>query len=223
MSQLLVVTAVAAEADAVLTGRAAAPGQVAGLPVRRFQSPAGLVDVLVGGAGPVAAAVSATAVLSGGNYDLVLSTGIAGGFDGTALAVADCVVFADLGAQSADGGFCSITELGFGNSEIRTDAALTAALAERTGARRGTMLTVATVTGTAARADQLRAAHPDAVAEGMEGFAVAAAAGRIGVRFAELRAVSNPVGPRDRNNWQLGPALARLSAAFDAVLAEGAL
>ena len=63
MPRLLVVTAVAAEAEAVLGGPGGGPRELAGLPVLRCQTPAGLVD-LCGGAGPVAAAVSTAAVLA---------------------------------------------------------------------------------------------------------------------------------------------------------------
>jgi futalosine hydrolase len=44
----------------------------------------------------------------------------------------------------------------------------------------------------------------------MEGFGVATAAARAGVPFVEVRAVSNPVGPRDRSAWQITEALAAL-------------
>ena len=86
-------------------------------------------------------------------------------------------------------------------------------LADRTGAHLGTVLTVATVTGTAGTAAALRARFPDAVAEGMEGAGIAAAATARGVAFAELRAVSNVVGPRDRDAWQIPLALQTLGRA----------
>jgi nucleoside phosphorylase len=54
-----------------------------------------------------------------------------------------------------------------------------------TGARTGTVLTVSTVTGTAARAAELRARHPRALAEAMEGFGVAEAAAAHGVPVLE--------------------------------------
>ncbi|NEA97310.1 futalosine hydrolase, partial [Actinospica acidiphila] len=75
-------------------------------------------------------------------------------------------------------------------------------------------LTVSTVTGTAARADALRARHPRALAEGMEGFGVAEAAAAQGVPVLEVRAVSNPVGPRDRAAWRIGDALHALTEGF---------
>jgi futalosine hydrolase len=46
---------------------------------------------------------------------------------------------------------------------------------------------------------------------------VAAAAAWHGVPVAELRAISNLVGPRDRDSWRIGDALAALGAAVAAV------
>jgi futalosine hydrolase len=223
MSRLLIVTAVAAERDAVLGGLPGEPatGQLAGLPVLRTASPAGLVDVVAGGVGPVAAALSAAALLAAAHYDLVLAAGVAGGFPPAevgGLAVADRVAFADLGAELADGGFAALPELGLGEVSLAADPQLAALLAERTGAVTGTVLTVSTVTGSQARAERLRQAHPDAVAEAMEGAAVAMAARRAGVRFGELRAVSNPIGPRDRASWRLAEALAALTGGFGRLL-----
>jgi futalosine hydrolase len=77
----------------------------------------------------------------------------------------------------------------------------------------GDVLTVNTVTGTARRLAWLRERYPDAVAETMEGFGVACAAQLSGVPFAELRTISNAVGPRDRGAWQIGPALEALTRA----------
>jgi futalosine hydrolase len=70
------------------------------------------------------------------------------------------------------------------------------------------------VTGSAARAAELHARHPGALAEAMEGFGVAEAAVAHGTPVAEVRSVSNPVGPRDRAAWRIGDALAALTEAF---------
>src|SRR2546425_1037596 len=67
------------------------------------------------------------------------------------------------------------------------------------GARRGQILTVSTATGTRATADELAGRFPEALAEGMEGFGVATAARALGLPFAEVRAISNLVRPRDRS------------------------
>ncbi|MNY61383.1 Futalosine hydrolase [compost metagenome] len=81
------------------------------------------------------------------------------------------------------------------------------------------MLTVATATGTAATAAALAARVPGAAAEAMEGFGIATAAQQRGVPVLEIRAISNAVGPRDRDAWRIGDALKALEAA-GTVLAE---
>jgi futalosine hydrolase len=141
----------------------------------------------------------------------VLSAGIGGGFAGRAgigeLAVASEIVAADLGADSPDG-FLPVEALGFGRSVL--PAADLGLIGEEV--RRGPVLTVSTVTGTDQRARQLADRH-DAVAEGMEGFGVAEAAHAAGVPVAELRGISNTVGRRDRDSWDLPAAFAALRRA----------
>ncbi|MGN6605702.1 MAG: futalosine hydrolase [Jatrophihabitans sp.] len=176
-------------------------------------------EVIVGGVGPVEAAAATAARLTHGGVDLVIGAGIGGGFAPLThgdIAVASSIVFADLGAETADG-FVPLPSLGFGRVAYEVPPALAVQLADRTGGHLGTVLTVATVTGTAATADALAERYPDAVAEGMEGAGVAAAAARFGVPCAELRAVSNPVGPRDRDAWRIPQALTALAAAIASV------
>uniref|UniRef100_UPI003F688520 futalosine hydrolase n=1 Tax=Streptomyces polyasparticus TaxID=2767826 RepID=UPI003F688520 len=201
--RVLVVTAVAAEAEAVAAG---APG----------------LDVLAAGVGPAAAAAATAreltaAALGGRPYGLVISAGIGGGFAPHApvgaLAVSDAIVAADLGAETPEG-FVPVTELGFGTVRHEPPASLVRELAAATGARTGTVLTVSTVTGSAARAEELLARHPGALIEAMEGFGVAEAAVAQGIPVVEIRAVSNPVGPRDRSAWRIGDALQALTAGF---------
>nr|WP_202548935.1 futalosine hydrolase [Streptomyces sp. SID8352] len=226
--RVLVATAVPAERDAVAR---AFPG-----PVTEVIRPGAVLhrlphgwDLLAAGVGPALAAASTAAALTaaalgGASYGLVVSAGIAGGFAPGApvgsLVVADEITAADLGAETADG-FLPVTDLGFGTVTHRPPAALVRAVAAATGARPGTVLTGSTVTGTAARADLLRSRHPRALAEAMEGFGVAEAAAAHGVPVLELRAVSNPVGPRDRAAWRVGDALAALTAAFAALGGPG--
>ncbi|WP_329132991.1 futalosine hydrolase [Streptomyces sp. NBC_01476] len=203
--RLLVVTAVAAERDAVAAGL-----RTAGLP-------AGAATVLACGVGPAAAAAATATALARDSYGLVVSAGIGGGFAPAAplgaVAVATEIVAADLGAQTPEG-FASVTELGFGTVRHLPPPGLVPALAGALKAVHGPVLTVSTVTGTAERAAELSARHPGAVAEAMEGFGVAEAATAAGLPVLELRAVSNAVGPRDRAAWRIGPALAALTTAF---------
>lgn len=175
--------------------------------------------VVAGGVGPAAAAAATAGELA--DADLVLSAGIGGGFAPLApgdLAVASAIVFADLGAETADG-FVPVSELGFGTDRYDVAPKLAVELADRSGGHLGTIVTVATVTGTAGTARELARRFPDVAAEGMEGAGVAAAASRRGVPFAEIRAISNAVGPRDRDAWQIPLALESLGRAVAAVTA----
>ncbi len=198
---LLIVTAVAAEAEAMQKGLA----------------PGGAITVVPVGVG-MAVAAAATAkllTLADGRYQAVISAGIAGGVGvpagGTVLAARS--VAADLGAGSPEG-FLSIDELGFGSAVHQVDqgvlTSLRQALAE---AVVGDVLTVNTVTGTSERLAEIVRRHPTAVAEAMEGYGVACAAAQAAVPFGELRTISNPVGPRDRASWRIGEALQALTRA----------
>ena len=214
-------TAVPVERDAVARAFPAPGAEVSRPGIALHRLPDGW-DLLAAGVGPALAAASTAAALTaaaldGSPYDLVVSAGIGGGFAPHApvgsLVVADTITAADLGAETADG-FLPVTELGFGTVTHHPPASLTEAAAAASGARTGTVLTVSTVTGTAARAGALRARHPRALAEGMEGFGVAEAAAAQDVPVLEVRAVSNPVGPRDRAAWRIGDALAALTEGF---------
>src|SRR4051794_1953597 len=195
---LLVVTAVAAEAEAVRAG--ADPRHVVVEPV---------------GVGPAAAAAGTARPVARGGCRAVVSAGIAGGFPGRAPVGATVLgarsIAADLGAETEDG-FLPVEELGFGTSVVPADKALLEALAAALpGAIVGDVLTLSTATGTASTAQRLARRFPDAVAEAMEGYGVAVAAARL--PFVELRAISNPIGPRDRAAWRLAEAFAALSTA----------
>ncbi|MGW3458746.1 futalosine hydrolase [Streptomyces olivaceoviridis] len=218
---VLVATAVPVERDAVARALPATAGEVSLPGASLVRTTAGW-DLLAAGVGPALAAATTAgaltaAALAGRPYGLVVSAGIGGGFLPGAplgsLVVADAITVADLGAETADG-FLPVTELGFGTVTHRPPESLVRVVSEATGARTGTILTVSTVTGTAARAAALRARHPGALAEGMEGFGVAEAAAAHGVPVLEIRAVSNPVGPRDRAAWRIGDALTALTEGF---------
>lgn len=207
----LVATAVEAEAAAVRDG----------LPPDQTE-----FTVAAVGVGPAAAAAGTARLLAlaeaaGRPYRTVISAGIAGGFSARApvgsLVLATGSVHADLGAESAEG-WLSLDALGFGTATVSASPAVLAALRKRLPeALAGEVLTVSTVTGTAARAAALAEAHPRALAEAMEGYGVGCAAAGAGVEFGELRAVSNLVGPRDRASWRVAEALAGLSAAAAAL------
>ncbi|ASW53325.1 futalosine hydrolase [Plantactinospora sp. KBS50] len=224
--RVLVATAVEPEAAAV---RAGLDGTSEGAPeaARTGSVP---VDVRAVGVGPAAAAAGtarllATAEAAGAPYSAVLSAGIAGGFPDRAaigaLVLATRSIAAELGAESPTG-FLPLDELGFGDPVVPADRALLAALrAALPDAVTGAVLTLSTVTGTGATARALAGRYPDAVAEAMEGYGVATAAGQAGLPFAELRTISNLVGPRDRSAWRLDAAFRALTTAAPAIRRVG--
>ncbi|HWJ03034.1 MAG TPA: futalosine hydrolase [Verrucomicrobiae bacterium] len=203
--RVLVMTAVQAEQEAVLLGLQGNP---------RF-------EVLVAGVGPIAAAASTAKALAKEEYSLVISAGIGGGFphetEVGSLVVASEIIAADLGVETPDG-FNSLDELGFGFTRVPVDLQLahrvrTAMEKAEVPVKLGPVLTVSTVTGTAASAAKLADRVPGAVAEAMEGFGIALAAQAAGVPVLEIRAISNAVGPRDRTAWKIQEALEVLTAA----------
>lgn len=208
--RILVMTAVSAERDAILRGL---NGDC------RF-------DVMVAGVGPAMAAASTARALINTEYSLVLSAGIGGGFPKRAevgsLVVANEIIAADLGAETP-GGFCSLEELGFGTSRVIVDESLVNRVTEAFGAvglpvHTGPILTVSTVTGTEDTCSELAARIPGASAEAMEGYGVAIAAHDRGLPILEIRAISNPVGPRNKAAWRIKEALDALEVASSVLL-----
>ena len=206
IDRVLVVTSVAAERDAVLRGLHGDS---------RF-------DVIIGGVGAAAAAMSTAKALAAAEsgYGLVLCAGIAGGFVNRAkvgdIVVASEIIAADLGAETPEG-FLSVDELGFGSARVAVEAGLASRLHETLcaagcPAQIGSVLTLSTVTGTAETAERLAARYPNAAAEAMEGYGVALAALDQELPSLELRAVSNAIGPRDRAAWRIKEALEALEA-----------
>lgn len=207
--RILVMTAVESEREAVLRGL---KGDT------RFA-------VELAGVGAPSAAASTALVLAAGDVRLVISAGIGGGFaEATGLesvVVADAIIAADLGAETADG-FSSVDELGFGCSRITVNTAISQRIVQALRAAgqtavAGPILTVTTATGTSATAEQLAKRVPGAAAEAMEGYGVAVAANKLGLPVMEIRTISNAVGPRDRAAWRIKEALQALEAAFSTI------
>lgn len=208
--RILVVTAVSAERDAVIRG---------------LQGDARF-DVLAAGVGPVVAAAKTANALATGEYGLVVSAGIGGGFAGRAeigsIVVADEITAADLGVETPKG-FHSLDEMGFGSTHFSVEANLlnqvsVALLSSGLPVHIGSVLTVSTATGTAERASELAERVPRATAEAMEGYGVALAAQDCGLPILEIRAISNLVGPRDRSLWRIEEALEVLEVSSSILL-----
>lgn len=212
---------------------AAVSGQVRDIPVRLATS----------GVGPLAAAYTAGRLAGEGYFAAercrgVLSLGIAGTYAPNAAPIGSVVmatgeIWPEYGLLTEEG--VDAEALGFPLAGKKDDpdpvwnslslapaAALAAmglknpATAPRMGENpvvaTGPSITVAAVSGTRSRARELAARHA-ALIENMESFPLALAAVQAGVPFAELRSVSNIVGDRSPEAWNIPAALAALSRA----------
>jgi futalosine hydrolase len=75
------------------------------------------------------------------------------------------------------------------------------------GGADGELLSVAEAAATSAAATARAARYPDALAEEMEGFAVAVAAGLFAVPLRIVRGASNQAGDRNHSGWRMTDAL----------------
>ncbi|MFM8734205.1 MAG: futalosine hydrolase [Pirellulales bacterium] len=193
--------------------------------------PASSIRVELCGFGPVVAAARTAALLAEHRPSRVVLVGIAGRFD-ERLAIGRAYAFArvachGIGAGTGDAhmpaeamgwpqwpgdGLDPATRLG---DELPcTSSGLPAAV------RAGLLLSACAAS---AGSDDVRARlrlHPDAAAEDMEGFAVAAGCRLAGVPLDIVRGLSNTAGDRDTSAWQVEDAC-RAAAALVAMLLGG--
>ncbi len=181
--------------------------------------PPGAAVVECCGFGPVAAAARTARLLERLQPARVLLVGIAGAYDvechplGSAFEPA-CVAIEGVGV-GAGRSLIAPPELGFPQWPGTQDA-------ERSGTRAiydrleleagpgadGLLLTTCAASADAEQAALRRERFPDAVAEDMEGFAVATACALAGVPLRIVRGISNEVGDRDPEHWRIPAALA---------------
>ncbi|MGC8486214.1 MAG: futalosine hydrolase [Candidatus Baltobacteraceae bacterium] len=169
------------------------------------------VRTLLCGVGPVEAAARTAVALVGEPYDLVINIGIAGGFEGRAEIGESCVVAADFIELDRENG--EALHLPPGDRlypRAQSDPSLVEMLAA-SGIRQRTGVTVSRVTTAARTCERLSALGAEV--ESMEGFAVLRAAEIAHVRALQLRGISNIVGPRAAENWNVEAAFAALADA----------
>ncbi|HYE60941.1 MAG TPA: futalosine hydrolase [Phycisphaerales bacterium] len=178
-------------------------------------------DLVITGVGKAPAAGAVARVLNA-SHKLVLSTGIAGTYGHLPLLAtiaATHSILADEGVATPTG-FDDLTALGFAPSphglHIPTDPRALEALRPHC-THTGPIATVSTCSGTdtLARAVSTRTG---ALAEAMEGAAVALVAERLSVPFAELRVISNTTGDRPNQTWRMREALSTLTSVIGSVL-----
>ncbi|AEB10864.1 futalosine hydrolase [Marinithermus hydrothermalis] len=178
------------------------------------------------GIGKVNAAMTLAAYAQAHPVDRVLMIGIGGAYPGSglepgALALASEEVQADLGLVEggmAALGFPTLVVAGEAyHNRFPTDPDWTRELAEALGLTPVSFLTRDLVSETLEEA-RAWAERWGAAVENMEGAGAAQACRWLGLPFAELRAISNPAGVRDRRAWRLSQALGALEAALAALL-----
>jgi len=170
-------------------------------------------EVLVCGVGKTGAAAATAARLAKGGVRAVISFGVAGAYPGAGLDVGDVVVatevaVVDEGLETGDR-FVPFARPGMavpGAGWTQCDASLVADAKHAVfRVARGRVATVSVCAGTERLARERRATG--AIAESMEGAAVAHAAALHGVPFAEVRGISNLCGPRDGARFDLATAI----------------
>ena len=86
--------------------------------------------------------------------------------------------------------------------------------------RAGLLLTAAAASADADEAAIRRRLHPAAVAEDMEGYAVALACRLAGVPCTIVRGISNTVGDREQSRWQTAAAITAAAAIVRRIISE---
>ena len=191
------------------------------------------------GIGAVNAAQALTAALESGLPEVVLQVGIGGAYTRSGLQVGDLAiaseeVYGDLGVVTPEGwqdaGAIGIPVLKSGDdfyNRFPVDAELSASAGQalldadwpdgKPEIKRGPFVTVQQCSGTRSAGDEL-ADRFSAICESMEGAAAAHICKLYGIRFLEIRGISNLVVDRDLSAWDIPQAVERSQQAVLAFL-----
>ncbi len=179
------------------------------------QLPTTNCQLLITGVGMVATAFSVGKHLANNNYDLVVNLGIAGSFDGS-IGIGEVIeitqdTLAELGAED-DRAFLTIGELGFGEDTFYPSTKLADLynLFNNFNLKKARAVTVNTVHGNESSIKKItERLNPQL--ESMEGAAFFYACNQMNVPCIQIRAVSNYVEKRNRENWNIGLAIKNLN------------
>jgi futalosine hydrolase len=169
-------------------------------------------SVLITGVGMVPTAFALGRHLPHNVYNLVINLGIAGSFDrniklGDVLEITKDTQ-AELGAED-DTRFISIEQLGLGAGIFNPTSSLSH-FTKTINPPKATAITVNTVHGNEATIAAVTA-RLNPQLESMEGAAFFYACRELKVPCVQIRAVSNYVEKRNRDNWQIGLAVKNLN------------
>ncbi len=178
------------------------------------------VGVCITGVGMLAATYELTTALYSGDWDFVLSAGVAGAFS-RELALCDCVIIeteqvADFGAEDGEE-FLDAFSMGLvkANRSPYTHRLMHNPLVSPpfpiNHLPKVAGLTVNKVSGHEPTI-AWRTAHYGTAVESMEGAALHYVCLKKGIPFLQLRAISNYVTRRDRDSWKMKDAIKALNA-----------
>ena len=182
----------------------------------------GLVRLVALGAGVVSAALTLGRLAALDLPEVAIMVGSAGALPGSGCGMGDLVaadeeILAELGVLAGPGQG-DAGEMGLAGlaQRVALDRSLvdevTAAAESGARVRRGSLLTVVGVSAQPEQAEA-RARRFQALAENMEGYALALAGRCFGFRTAEIRGISNRAGDRHKSRWDLNTAQERAQLA----------
>ncbi len=178
------------------------------------------IEILVSGVGAVKSALSMAQLQMMSKVDLAIQVGLAGAFD-RSLSLGNVVIvdkdrYGDLGVEENDGTFTSIETLGLEDRNLypAVDGWIHHKVkADLTHYTLVNGITVNTVSGTQATIDRRQSLfHPQI--ETMEGAAFYYACRVLDIECVQVRAISNYVEPRNKDNWQIEEAIKNLELEF---------
>lgn len=183
------------------------------LPEQCFEKKGTVLSICITGVGMVATTYALTKELQDSKYDLVIQAGIAGSITdklviGEVVAV-ESEYFADLGADD-NGQFVSIFDLGFLEKDqypFVNSVLPSKPIGNKMKVVHGS--TVNTVTGSSLSVSKVKKNGRDI--ETMEGAAFHYVCLLEKVPFIQMRAISNYVEPRNRENWNIPLAIKNLN------------
>ena len=175
------------------------------------------IDVTVTGVGLANTAFEMGKSLSKKQYDLAINVGVAGSFNRKILR-GDVVEvlseqYGDLGVEEADGSFTDMFEMGLidgSQKPFYQNKLLNIKPLQLSHLKQVKGLTVQKVHGFTDSIEAILKKYKVDI-ETMEGAAFFQACMTEGVTFSEIRAISNYVEPRNRDNWKIAEAIENLN------------
>ncbi len=172
------------------------------------------IDLNVTGIGCMQTCYHLLDILNKNQYDFVLQIGIAGTLDETISIGSICQVYTerlvDLGSEDYNGELIDVFELGlmdvnevpFTNGKLINESVI-----DLTNVALVQGCTLNKTSGTNQSIARLKAKYPYCQVESMEGAALFYVCKNKNIKFIELRAISNLVEERNRENWNIKLAL----------------